>query len=84
MNINFDSLTCGHCGQHFDVEWMTCDPFEKDYWDAVEVGVINPMSDDCVTIFYATCDECGITDTYYSYEDAVKAAAAGKFHPLAN
>lgn len=84
MNINIDSLTCGKCGKRIDVEWMTHGLSDKEYWDAAKVGAIDPMEDDSVTIFYAVCDDCGITDICYSYEDAVKAAVDGKFKPWSN
>ena len=84
MNINIDSLTCGKCGHRIDVEWYTHDPFDKEYWDAANAGIIDIYEDNSITTYWATCDHCGITDIYYSYEDAVKAAMDGKFKPWFN
>lgn len=84
MNINIDSLTCGKCGHRIDVERYTHDPFDKEYWNAANAGIIDIYKDNNITTYWATCDHCGITDIYYSYEDAVKAAMDGKFKPWSN
>ena len=81
MNINIDSLTCDKCGHRIDVEWYTYDPFDKEYWDSANAGIIDIYKDNSITTYWATCDHCGITDSYYSHEDALKAAINGKFKP---
>lgn len=84
MNIYMDFINCGKCGERIDIKWMQCDPHDKEYWDAANAGIIDPIEDDSITIFYAVCDNCGVTDIYYSYEDAAKAAINGKFKPWFN
>ena len=72
---------CPECGDCFDVKYMCYDMYDSEYWDAVDAGVIHPNSDDTVTAYWAVCDNCGVTDVYYSYMDAVQAAKEGKFTP---
>ena len=51
MNINIDSLTCGKCGHRIDVEWYTHDPFDKEYWDAANAGIIDIYENNSITTY---------------------------------